>query len=442
MGEDISKERTSNYLRQIKGAVVYKAAAMVASFLAIPLMIGYLGQEQFGVWSTLLTVMSWVVFFDLGIGNGLRNKVAEALAKNEKAEAASYIASGYTLIGLIAFPLWVLVTAVSFFVPWQAVFNTQAIPETMLRMTVQIATFFIVLNFWIGLIGALLGALQKTSLVALGQLISNVMALLFVFVLAKKTDATISYLSLAYGISLVSANIFLSFWFCQQHRGLRPKPSLDKQHIRPLLSIGLKFFTIQLAVLVIFTTDKMLITQLFGPEYVTQYEVVFKLFSVISFAHTLISAPLWSAYTDAYHRGDMLWIKHMLHKQLIIFGGIGISVIVMGFLAAPVIAIWIGHEINISNSLIVAIGVFVLVSTWNNIYAMFVNGIGDIKIQLYTAVSAMLLNIPLALFFVKYLGFGLSGIVMATIVSLLLAAIALPIQVHRIMRRGMRVVPA
>lgn len=440
---DVSKERTRNYLQQIKGAVVYKAVAMLASFLAIPLMIRYLGQEQFGVWSTLLTVMSWIVFFDLGVGNGLRNKVAEALARNDRKEAADYIASGYSLIGLIALALWVLVTGVSFFVPWQTVFNTQGIPEATLRLTVQIAVFFIVLNFWIGLISALLGAVQKTAMAALGQLISNVLALLFVFVLTKTTDTAISYLALAYGLSLVTANIVLSFWFFyQQNCDLRPTPSLDKTHIKPLLSIGLKFFTIQLAVLVIFSTDKMLITQLFGPEYVTQYDVVFKLFSVITFAHTLISMPLWSTYTDAYHRGDMAWIKRMLHKQLIIFIGVIISVIVVGFLARPLIAIWIGREIDVSYPLIIAIGLFVLVSAWNNIYAMFVNGIGDIKIQLYTAVIAMFLNVPLSIIFVKYLGLGLSGIVMATIVSLSLAAVALPIQVNRIMRLGVKVVSA
>lgn len=442
MTADVSKERTRNYLHQIKGAVVYKAVAMLASFLAIPLMIRYLGQEQFGVWSTLLTVMSWIVFFDLGVGNGLRNKVAEALARNDRAEAANYIASGYSLIGLIALVLWALVTGISFFVPWQAVFNTQAISEVILRLTVQVAVFFVVLNFWIGLIGALLGAVQKTAMTALGQLVSNVLALTFVFILTKTTDATITYLALAYGISLVIANIGLSWWFYQRNPELRPNAYFDKQHVRPLLSAGMQFFTIQIAVLVIFTTDKMLITQLFGPEHVTQYDVVFKLFSVITFAHTLISAPLWSAYTDAYHRGDMAWIKRMLHKQLIIFIGVVLSVIVMGILAKPVIAIWIGHEVNVSYPLIVTIGIFVLVSTWNNIYAMFVNGIGEIKIQLYTSVVAMFLNIPLSIIFVKYLGFGLSGVVLGTIFSLSVAAVALPIQVNRIMRLGMRAIHA
>lgn len=440
MTADVSKERTRNYLHQVKGAVVYKAAAMLASFLAIPMMIHYLGQEQFGVWSTLLTVMSWVVFFDLGVGNGLRNKVAEALAGNDKAEAANYIASGYSLIGLIALVLWAVVTGASYFVPWQAVFNTHAISEATLRLTVQVAVFFVVFNFWLGLINALLGSVQKTALVALGQLISNVLALLFVFVLTKTTEASIIYLALTYGISLVAANVILSFWFYQQHSELRPTPSLDTKHIHPLLSIGLKFFIIQIAVLVIFTTDKILITQLFGPQYVAQYEVVFKLFGVITFAHALISAPLWSAYTDAYHRGDMVWIKRMLRKQLIIFCGIVMAVIVLGFLMQPIIAIWIGPEIVVSVPLIITIGMFVLVSTWNNIYAMFVNGIGDIKVQLYTAVIAMFLNIPLSIFFVKYFLLGLSGIVLATIVSLSLAAIALPIQVNHILRFSKKVI--
>ena len=91
------KERTRNYLHQIKGAFACRAVSMLASFLSLPLMISYLGQEQFGVWSTLITVMSWIVFFDLGIGNGLRNKVTQSLEKNEPAvEAVPFFDSPLT----------------------------------------------------------------------------------------------------------------------------------------------------------------------------------------------------------------------------------------------------------------------------------------------------------------------------------------------------------
>lgn len=435
MSDAVSNERTRNYLRQIKGSVIYKAISMVASFCAIPLMIDYLGQEQFGVWSTLLTIMSWIIFFDLGIGNGLRNKVAEALAKNDSVEAAHYVSSGYGLVGVIALILWAIITNASFFIPWQIVFNSQAIPEETLRITVQISAFFILLNFWIGLISALLGAVQKSSWVALGPLISNVLTLTLIYGLTKFADASISNLAIVYGISMIAANLMLSIRFYQQNPGLIPYFFWDKSHVRPLLSVGVQFFIIQLAVLVIFTTDKFLIAQIFGPQYVAEYEVVFKLFSIISFAHTLISAPLWSAYTDAFHRNDIAWIRTMLRKQLMLLAGIAMAVVILALIAKSVISLWISVEFFVSWPLIVAMGLFVVISSWNNIFAMFVNGIGNISVQLYTAIAAMLINIPLALFFTNQLGFGSYGVVLATCISLLFAGVALPIQVLQIIRR-------
>jgi Na+-driven multidrug efflux pump len=125
----------------------------------------------------------------------------------------------------------------------------------------------------------------------------------------------------------------------------------------------------------------------------------------------------------------------MFHKQLMIFIGIIAAICLIGLLIKPIIALWIGHEMPVSQSLVISISLFVLVSTWNNIYAMFLNGIGEIKLQLYTALIAMFINIPLAIYFVKWLDLGLSGVVLATVVSLSLPAIAVTIQVNQIIRK-------
>lgn len=434
MSDAISSARTRNYLHQIKGAVAYRAIGVAASFLAIPLMIGYLGPAKFGVWSTLLTVISWVVFFDLGIGNGLRNKVAELLAKNENGEARRYIASGYALIGMISVALCIIATVGTYFVRWQQVFNTQLVSESSLRGSVQIASFFVILNFWIGLIAALLGAVQKTSLIALGQMLSNLMVLAMVFSLTKTTNASISSLAFAYGVSLVASNLMLSYWFYCRYTDLRAVPKLAKEHTRTLLNIGLQFFIIQLAALVMFTTDKILITQMFGPESVTQYDVVYKLFSIVTFAHAMVSAPLWSAYTDAYQRGDLDWIRKMLGKQLKIYLGVVVGVCLLALLAKTILTMWVGPQILVEGGLIVAMGIFIAISIWSNIFAMLVNGIGKIKPQLYTAVIAMLINIPLSVMLAKYTPLGLSGIVVGTTCSLLFASIVLPLQVKRLLK--------
>ncbi len=430
MDGDISKQRTHNYWHQIKGSVVFQTVGMGASFLTIPLMIRYLGEEQFGVWSTLLTIMSWIVFFDLGVGNGLRNKIAETLANNQRTEASSYIASAYSLIAIFSIFLYISIYIFAPFVPWQVVFNIQSISQEILEHIVQIAAFFIILNFWIGLIRALLGAVQKTSIIALGQLVANILVLLLVLFLIKMTDASISYLAFVYGLSIVTANLLISIYFYCKNIDLLPKPYLDTLHIRPLLAVGLQFFIIQLAVLVVFTTDKILITQLFGPKYVTPYDVVFKLFSIITFTHALIITPLWSAYTDAYHQGDIAWIKATLRMQLIYFLYLCIAVVTMVLVAKQIISVWIGQDLEVSRALIVTMGSFVAISMWNNIFAYLVNGTGRIKVQLYTAVIAMILNIPLSITLVKYFNLGLYGILLGTCISLILAAIALPIQVY------------
>lgn len=435
MSKGVSEQRTHNYFNQLKGSFFFKGLAVLASFIAIPLMIGYLGQEQYGIWSTLLSIMSWVVFFDLGIGNGLRNKLTEALAKNDLFEAVCYISSGYSLIGLISLLLFISAAAVSFYIPWQHVFNTLIVDEETLKHTVLISVFFMTLNFWISIINQILNALQKSSVVVFGQFIANALALALVFFLTTlKTPPSIYYLALVYGISLIISNGALSLWFYSQRQDLIPSLSFEKKHVRPILSLGVQFFVIQVAVLIIFTTDKILITQLFGPQYVTQYDVVFKLFGIISLIHTLITGPLWSSYTDAYHRGDFVWIKAILGRQLIIFGVIVISVIIMIPMVKPIVGLWIGEDFQISMPLVISMAGFILISTWSNIFAIFVNGIGQIKLQLFTAIIAMIINIPLAIYFTKYLGFGVNGVVLATCTSLSLFAIAGPIQVYFILR--------
>jgi O-antigen/teichoic acid export membrane protein len=398
-------------------------------------MIRCLGQEQFGVWSTLLTIMTWIFLFDLGIGNGLRNKVTEALAKGKIIDAKKYISAGYTLIGIVMFFLWIFFTIGSFFISWQIIFNTSAIEESTLRFTFQIVVFFVLFNFWLNIVSVLLSAIQKTSIIALGQMISNVISLLLILILPIYIDLSINNIAFVYGFSIVFSSIVNSLWFYRKHKDLMPCFYINTEIMSPLLSLGIQFFIIQVAVVIIFTTDKIMITQLFGPKYVTQYEIIFKLFSVITIIHTLISAPLWTAYTDAFQRDDVKWIKLMIRKQITIFIGIVVSAIVLSIFAGSIIKLWIGNDFVVSDSLIVVMAIFVIIYTWNGVYAMFINGVGDIKIQLYISIIAMVINIPLTILLTKYYGFGLNGVVLSNIISLMFAAVILPIQVRRIINK-------
>jgi O-antigen/teichoic acid export membrane protein len=431
MTDSLSTARTRNYLFQIKSSVIYKALAMVASFLTVPPMLHHLGAEVFGVWSTLLAVLSWVVFFDFGIGNGLKNKVAEALATGERREAAAYIASGYGLIGLIALGLWGCAMAASFLLPWQWVFNSTASNEETLRLMAQTSVTFLLLNFWLGMVGSLLGAVQRTDIIALGQMLSSCLTLFAVFVISRYAKATTVHFALAFGLSLALSNAALIVWFYRHFGDLCWKPAIETLHIRPLLSFGAQFFVIQIAVLVIFTTDKILIAQWVGPQFVTQYDLVFKIFNVVIFAHGVVSNPLWSAYTDAYKRQDFLWIRRMIRAQHRVFMATALVLVVLAFMVPWIIRIWVGDGVQIVGALIATLCLYSIVSVWNGMYAMITNGIGEIRVQMYTSVIAMLINVPLAYVLLKVFGLGVSAIVLSNVLSLLFGAVALPLQLAR-----------
>lgn len=405
-------------MNQLKGSFVFKILAVIASFLIIPIMIDYLGNEQYGVWSTLLSIVSWVVLFDLGIGNGLKNKIAESLAKDNVLEAQKYISTAYVLIGVISMVLLIVFSFISNVIPWQNLFNT-TVANDELQSVVNITLGLLIVNFWLSLINQVANGLQKTSITVFNQFLSNFISLVLVYMLSKLTDSSLFDLALVYSASLLISSIMISIWFYSKNKYLIPKLNLfNKKFIKSITSLGFQFFIVQIAVIVIFTTDKILITQLFGPEYVTQYDVIFKLFSVITILHGILMAPLWSAYTDAYHRNDFVWIKTILKKQLFIWVGLVISTVILLLLAPSIIYIWIGSTFEIDNSLIIVLGGFILISTWNNIFAYFINGIGEMKIQIYTSIFALLMNIPLSIFIVKYFHTGTYGIVIGTILSL------------------------
>jgi len=431
LSNTISENRSKNYIKQIKSSFIFKGLAIFASFLAIPIMIKYLGVEHYGVWSTLLSIVSWVVLFDIGIGNGLRNKISESLAQDNKQEAHNYISTAYTIIGSISVILILIFLLASEYIPWQKVFNITSISNQELQSIVNITAIFLFLNFWISLINQVFNGFQKTSLVVFNQFLSNIFSLLAVFILYTFYESSLIKLAFAYGISLVLSSLILSLWFYSKNREFIPKiKSFGLNYAKSITSLGFKFFVIQIAVIVIFTTDKILITQLFGPEHVASYDVAFKLFSVITIAHGILMAPLWSAYSDAYHRGDREWIRKAIKNQLKIYVLVVLGAILLIFLTQPIINLWIGKEFIIDKLLIISMGFFIIVSTWNNVFGYVLGGLGYVRLGAYYTSLTAIINIPISYYFSIVLNFGISGIIYGTIFSILISSILSPIQVY------------
>ena len=103
------------------------------------------------------------------------------------------------------------------------------------------------------------------------------------------------------------------FYFKYPH--LRPSMSLVSiKESKNVISIGLQFFMIQIAGVILFMSSNILISKLFSPAMVTPYQITYRYFSIMLVVFTVICMPFWNATTDAYERGDFAWIQAATKK--------------------------------------------------------------------------------------------------------------------------------
>src|SRR5450755_4419818 len=87
--------RSINAKKNILFSFLIKGCNIAIGLILVPLTIHYVKPIQYGIWLTLSSIIGWFGFFDIGLGNGLRNKFAEALAKGEHERARIYVSTTY-----------------------------------------------------------------------------------------------------------------------------------------------------------------------------------------------------------------------------------------------------------------------------------------------------------------------------------------------------------
>jgi O-antigen/teichoic acid export membrane protein len=429
-------DRNKNIFRQIKWSFLFKILAFIVYYISISYQVKILGNELYGVWATLLSIVTWVVFFDFGLGNGIKNHLTKALSLNNTTEAKEIIMTGYISITIISILLFLFVYIFSSFANLQSIFNTMLLTQDQLKIIVVLLFGFVFLHFVISFVKQFIFAIQKNALNEFEQFLFYTLlcgSLLYLYVSGYHS---IESIVMVYGFSLIVSKLVLTIIFFTKNSHLIPSmKNFQKNIMGKLMNVGLSFFALQMVFIFIMLSDKIIITQLLGPKYVTSYDIVYRLFSVVQVLHGIVNAPLWSAYTEAYTKKEISWIINRLNKmRFFVFLLVGLAIL-LNIFSEQLISIWIGGQVQVSSSLVMMMTIYVVIVAWNNNYAFFLNAINAIKVQFYALLVGAILNIPLSIFFVKYFHMGNAGVVLATILSLSFFAIAGPIQTRAILNK-------
>ena len=394
-----------------------KIVGLLTSLVIVPITINYLNNEVYGIWMTITSILYWITTFDIGLGNGMRNYLAEALATNDTKLGKKYISTTMLLLSLIALSMAIALLYPLITINFNSFFNTNAIAGNELRMAVVIAVGFTLMNFVLKNIGMIFVAMQKYAINDLLSISGNVIALILIYILTKVTTGNLVLVVLAYTMTSCVAFLLAAIPLFWKHPELKPSLRFfDKSLGKKIVGKGFGFFVIQISsCLVIFGAANFFITQSCGPAAVTTYNIAYKFFNLLVIAYTIILAPMWNAYTDAYVKGDMQWIKATFNKALkfwvlSICGGLGMLLICNLFYK-----LWIGNMVNVPLSVSASTLIYVCFFNLNNCATYLINGLNKIFVQIIISLAVTTLYIITVLAFGRKL--GVEGIVLSMAAS-------------------------
>jgi O-antigen/teichoic acid export membrane protein len=428
-------ERSIRANKNILISLCVKGMSICLSLVLIPLTIGYVNPSRYGIWLTLSSILTWINIFDIGLGNGLRNKLAQALADQDTELAKIYVSTTFAALIVIIGLITLLFGLILPFINLNHVFNSTDVPQKELLYTVIIVFVCVCLQFVLKILNTVLLATQRPAVNDVIIFFGSVFSFIIIYLLTKFVAGSLVYLGLVLGgvpvLMMVYANVY---FFARDYKAIAPSPAYVRlEHVKDLCSLGVQFFVIQIVYMLVFFTYSIIITQLLSPKDVTVYYIAFKYFSIITMVFDIIRNPYWSAYTEAYYKDDIPWITRTTKKLTEIWGALSLLAVCMVLIAPAAYKLWVGSKVAIPMSLTIAMGVYVVVANWNNIFVTFICGSGKIRLHFYHNIIIGLVTVPLAILFTR--NWQLAGLVVSSTLSIIGGVVLGPYQYHKLISK-------
>lgn len=389
-----------------------KGILLLANFVVISITLDLLSTKIYGVWITLYTTISWLSFFDLGLGNGMRNLFAVNRAIGNQEKNKQLVSTSYIIVLGIALILLIVGLPFVYYADIARFFNISDIAIPDLRCVLSLLVVVTSLQLITKLINSIFLADQKPALSSLIDCSGVVCSLLLLFILKDRLVESLFNLALIITLpTFIISFIVTLFAFNKNYRKL--KPSLKCFNLKisnKLINLGLRFFLIQLSALIILQGSNIIILKFIGAEEVSVFSLVYKYFNVIVTIFTLVLTPYWSFFTDSYAKNNYNQLKQGFKQLLISWLAISMVGVVMWIALPFSFKIWLNQELDIPAYLPVSLLLFSIFSNLGSVFIYFLNGTSSyLNFQLAIVLAFAALLYPLSAYLLPT--YGVLGVV-------------------------------
>ncbi len=402
-------------------SMLSKGVALAVNAISIPIVIRYLGGEDFGIWVTIASALSMLLVLDLGIANSLTNFISEAYARDDRDHASTYTTTGLGVVVAVALLFACIAWSIWPSIQWDRLFHlSSAAKVPTVGKAVAAALTIYLLGLPAALAPKILGGYQELRTANLFTAFGSLLNLLLMIVLVHLHAGLVALVA-ASSAALVGANLLALIWIFVFHMPwLAPRlKHVNGLAARRMMKSGSEFFILQIAGLIVFNSDNLVVIHYLGPSQVAAYSVTWRLASYAALGEALIFPALWPAFSEAFSRGDLPWIRQTFRRTMALTMGIAVCTSLLFAVAGRwMIRIWASDAAVPSEGLLLLMCIWILISTFMNNTGTVLLAKGETHLQAWCSLAAAALSLTLSIYWVQRI--GAPGVILATIVSYLI----------------------
>lgn len=402
--------REKKIVLNILGGSFAKGINIIIALILTPLLLDYLGDAQFGVFSTIYSFYIINNILDLGLGMYLQNKIPELTYSEDKSLLHRAISTVFfALFGMALFFLMTFML-VEKSIDWSTIFKSADTFKAIKSVRIFAYCWVIYLPF--SMVQKIRIGYQESYKSDIWITIGNVLGLGICFIFVQLKYAPEYFILAIFGSNTLVNSIHFSNYFYLNSSLLPTWKLLDKELFKRFFKESFIYFTIQTSALILISSDGILIAHYLDFTHVTTYTLLYRMFSLCILPISLVVSPIFYSLNEAFARNDMAWIRKSSKKTLFLLIPISIIMgLILIFTSNTIISFWVKRDIIFPFDILLSFGWLVVVFNLNIFVANLSNTVRYFKTTFNIYPFACVITLFAKIIMVQY--WGISGIVFA-----------------------------
>ena len=325
-------------------AIGTKVVTALVGLATVPMVVHYVGKEQFGLWMVISSLVVWMQLADFGITNGLTNALSEAYGRDDPDAASSYLSSAFALTVILAFICLLPLAAAYLWVPWADVLSL-ANPElaAMANDAVLLVGLAFVINIPVSLVTRAYVAYQRTYIISISQAVSSVVSFFGMWFAVQYETNLLGLVAISV-FTPVLFNFGLWLWMPSLDTALTlQRVGINRLALSRVAKSSVPLFIFQFGALLVNQLVNVFIARLANLSLVADYNMILRIYMFIFSISAALSSPFYAAIRDAFERNDIRWMTTAVRRSLVVrMLALAPFALILIFLGDRIMSVWVG----------------------------------------------------------------------------------------------------